>query len=98
MALSAATFKAAFPEFSQLGDPVVDAKLAQAARQMDETVWGAKYDDGQGQKAAHLLALSPEAQEAGLRMGSGANQRTVYQAEFERLEQLVGGSYRLVLD
>ena len=97
MPLTTTTFKARFPEFSSADDALVAAKLAQATNSMDDVVWGDKFDDGQGQLAAHLLALSPQGQNAGLRMGAGANQRTVYQEQFERLEQLVGTSYRLVL-
>jgi hypothetical protein len=96
--LSAATFKTRFPTFSAIPDALVTEKLAQAARSMDETVWDDHFDDGQAQKAAHLLALTPEGGEAGLRMGAGANQRTVYQDEFDKLERMVGTSHRMVLE
>ncbi len=98
MALDAATFKERFPEFDQLADSVVTAKLDQAARSLDATVAGDAFDDIQGLHAAQLLALGPEGQEAGLRLGTGANQRTPYDAELERLRRLVGTAYRLVLD
>lgn len=97
MPLTEAEFKARFPEFDQLTDAAVKSKLDQAERSMDSTVWGDLFGDGQGQYAAHLLALSPEGQEAGLRMGGGANQRTVYQQEYEKLARRVGGAYRAVL-
>lgn len=98
MPLDATTFKARFPEFSEVTDALVTTKLDQASRSMDAVVWGELFDDGQGQKAAHLLALSPEGATAGLRMGGGANQRTVYQDEYESLERRVGTSYRMVLE
>lgn len=92
-------FKERFPEFdtATITDAQVQSKLDQAERSMDSTVWGDLFDDGQGQYAAHLLALSPEGQDAGLRMGGGANQRTVYQQEYEKLARRVGGAYRAVL-
>lgn len=98
MALDAAAFKARDAAFASISDAIVTAKLDQAARSMDAEVWGDQFDDGQWQYAAHLLALSPEGQEAGLRMGGGANQRTVYQTEYERLARRVGGAFRAVLD
>ena len=98
MPLTVDTFKIRFPEFSDADVPLVSQKLDQASRGMDATVWGDLFDDGQAQKAAHLLALSPYGQQSGLRMGAGANQRTVYQEEFDKLERRVGGSYRAELE
>lgn len=97
MAMDLATFWTRFPEFSPISDAQVQAKLDQAKRSGDPNAYGDLFDDWQGQWAAHLLALSPEGQEAGLRMGGGANQRTVYQAEAERLTRISGGSRRVIL-
>lgn len=98
MALDVSAFKVRFPEFEDAQVSLVKAKLDQASRSMDVAVWGDLFDDGHGQRTAHLLALSPQGVEASLRMGAGANQRTVYQDEFEKLELIVGGSFRTELD
>ncbi len=96
--LTVESFRLRFPEFCETKRVLVEAKLNQAARNLDATIWDKLLEDGHGQKTAHLLALSPEGVEVGLRMGGGANQRTVYQDEFEKLELIVGGSFRTELD
>src|SRR5688500_17508844 len=98
MALTVADFKARFPELSEAPDDLIEAKLAQALRSIDTNVWGDLSDDGQGQYAAHLLALGPYGAAAGFRLGGGANQRTIYQTDFEEMQRRVGIAHRLVLE
>ncbi len=65
---------------------------------MDAPVWGDHFDDGQGELTGHMLAMTPDGAQAGMRLGAGANQRTPYLDRFERLERLVGAAYRAVLE
>jgi len=97
MTLSITAFRVRFPEFDGIADELVQAKLDQAANSINETAWGDLAEDGHGQLAAHLLALSPQGAQAGLRMGGGANQRTIYQDIYEDLRRQVGQAYRAVL-
>jgi hypothetical protein len=59
-----AAFRLAFPEFRTTSDGLIDAKLAEAAKQINASTWGAKADEGQGLLAAHLLASSPNGLQA----------------------------------
>jgi hypothetical protein len=97
MALTPTEFKARKPEFSEIADSLIQEKLDKAARSMGAEEWGDLFDDGQEEHTAVLLAMTPEGQEAGLRAGGGANQRPIYQAEWDRLRRLVGGANRAVL-
>lgn len=59
MAISYASFVAAYPEFSPIDQPYVQSWLDAAGRQIDRDVFETCADDAQGLLAAHLLALSP---------------------------------------
>ena len=54
-----ADFVVAFPEFSDLAEAYVQAKLNEAAREISEAHWGTRFEDAQAYLAAHLLALTP---------------------------------------
>ena len=60
MTVTAASLKAAWPEFDDAADVLVTAKIARAYDSLDETTWGDLYDDAVTLKACHLLALTPD--------------------------------------
>jgi len=74
-------FREGFPEFANIPDELVQAKLNQAATSVSATIWGSSYDAGHGYLAAHLLATSPLGQDARL---SAEKESTTYGAEFHR--------------
>lgn len=98
MPVSSADLVVRFPEFANAPADLLAARLAQAARSIDTEVWGDLADDGVAQLAAHLLAMSPFGTTAGLRAGAGANQTSIYWADYEDMRQRVGGAHRVVLD
>ena len=76
-------FLIAFPEFSNTDTSYLDAKLAEAGRSIDRTVWNVKLaDDGQGNLCAHLLAISPYGNTAKMVAKDGT---TTYGKEHKRL-------------
>jgi len=48
-----------FPEFKPTSAELVEAALAEAARGISPTVYGSRFDDAQGQRAGHILHVSP---------------------------------------
>ena len=91
--LSRAAFLASFPEFSEVDAATIDARLAEAWRRIDPTVWGALADDGHGQLTAHLLANSPLGNAAKL-SAKGDAPKTVYEGEYRRLQRTVTAGIR----
>ncbi len=87
------TFLVSFPEFSEVDTAVVDAKLAEASRRIDASVWGDWENDGHGQLTAHLLANSPLGNAAKL-VAKGDGPKTVYEGEYRRLVRMVGAGIR----
>ena len=59
-------FRTRFPEFSAASDGYVQGYLDAAELQMSPLVWGAKFDEGSGWLAAHLMAITPAGVTAGL--------------------------------
>ena len=55
MAVDATELKARFPEFACLDDSVITRWLTEAARGVNATQWGGKYDDGLSYLTAHLI-------------------------------------------
>jgi len=101
-------FRAEFPEFNGVSDGLVAAKLAAAALEMDNCVWGqfsspglpcTKADQGQMYLAAHKLAASPFGQNSKTVTTAFANksgyQRTTYGAEFFLLQRGVTSGFRV---
>jgi hypothetical protein len=97
MALDATSFVTRFPEFAQASSDLVTSRLDEALRSVDAPIWGALADDGQAYLAAHLLGMSPFGQQAGMRVGAGANQTTCYWSTYEDLRRRVGTAFRAVL-
>lgn len=59
MALVLSDFRIRFPEFLNVADTLVEAKLAEALHAVNDSVWGDEADTGQGLMAAHLLSVAP---------------------------------------
>lgn len=99
MGLSVATFKAhpRFRVYAALEDADVATVLADALEQVDADVAGAQADQLQGLLAAHMLAMSPHGQAAGLRAGGGANQTSVFWSDYEDLRKRLGTAYRVIV-
>lgn len=76
------TFIARRPEFSQVQAIYVNASLVDAAEQMDPTVWGAKFDQGQMWLAADLLTTSPYGGATRMVAGQG---KSWYREQYDRL-------------
>jgi hypothetical protein len=92
MAVTLASFKAAFPEFVDAGDPLLQSKLDEAVLQIDASVWGAKADLGVSYLAAHLLALAPSGKAARL---NAWDDRTTYGEQFIRMQRSVCSGFRV---
>lgn len=91
MAWTASTFKSRWPEFAPTADAQVDAVLVAAARRCDARVFGDDTDEAVGFYAAHLLATSPQGQQARLESDKAD---TTYRAEWLRLaRQRAGGPW-----
>ena len=59
MGWTASTLKARYSEFSELGDSLVDAVLAEAPNECYPRVYGDRYDQAVGLAAAHKLGINP---------------------------------------
>ncbi len=86
-----AHFLIAFPEFGEADTPLVQAKLDEAAREIDASVWLTRADDGQGYLAAHLLAMSPMGNAAKLVTKDAS---TTYETHYKRLLRIVTAGIR----
>lgn len=71
MAVTPASFKALFPEFSSQTDPRVQLFLDQASRRVDAATFGARADDALSYLTAHLLAVANTAGQAATSGASG---------------------------
>lgn len=89
-----ADFIGSFPEFAGAPQALIQAKLDEAARNMDLPVWGALADDGISYLAAHKLATSPAGQNARLITKDGTS---TYLLEYRRLCRIVGSGFRVIL-
>lgn len=99
-------FRAQFPEFASVSDPLITTFLGAASLELDVTVWGqygqlgqpmTKTDQGQMYLAAHKLAVSPYGQ-AAKTVVNGRKQgyaRTSYGEEFMLLQRGVTGGFRV---
>ena len=75
MAVTSVSFKIAFPEFSEVSDTLVDAKIGESQRELDSGAFGDIYDDAVSYLTAHKLAISPYGQQLQLVSDDG---RTTY--------------------
>ena len=88
MAWTAATYKAAYPEFAATPDAQVTAALNSATLRCDSRLFGASIDDAIGLLAGHLLSISPSGQQS--RLASDSADTTYYQ-EWLRLARVGAG-------
>lgn len=86
MAWTAASFKAAKPEFRDTDDELVDTALVDAASYCSQAVFGDAYDQAIGLYAAHLLSIASSGQQA--RLKSDAT-KTTYLVQWKRLVRAV---------
>lgn len=87
------TFKASHPEFSEVDDELISAKIAEAELEVDPDVWRNKADVGVMLTAAHKLAISPYGQQA---RQTNDNGDTTYMKELRRVLRQVAHGYRLI--
>lgn len=83
-----ASFRARYPEFNQVLDPTVNACLAEAEEDTDETVFLAKTDQAHGALTAHLLQSNPRGRDTRLKADAKQSAESVYLTERRRLETL----------
>lgn len=89
--MTAAEFKALFPEFDGASNTLVESRIAWAEARTPADVWGADYrDQGIAFLTAHFLALLPQAK--ALRKGETPG-ATMYLTERQRLARIVGSAY-----
>lgn len=93
--LSIKAFRLRFPEFAELEDEFIQAKLDEAELEIDLKVWGDKASAGHGWLTADRISLSAYGREV---VGGGEFATTTYGIPYENLRRLVGRSYRLILD
>ena len=86
MALTAADFADAFPEFLELFEEApetITRALSAAEKFCDSGIWGDRYEDGVFYKAAHLLAMQPFGENARL---SKQDNKTTYGEVFAEMK------------
>lgn len=93
MAVTAASFKLAHPEFTNVDDDLVDLKLADAVTMCPDSVWGDFADNGVRLRTARALALQPSGRDLRLVNKDGS---TVYDADLGRLVMIVASGGRVV--
>jgi hypothetical protein len=84
--MTAAEFRARYPEFTSASDALVLAALAEAEAAVTESVWGALYTEGLGLRAAMVLASSPQGRQIRIK---GGDRATIYERRFRELTSVV---------
>jgi hypothetical protein len=90
MPVTSATLLVSFPELTDAGEDLIDAKIAEAELRVgDAALWGstAIRDLGVMYKAAHLIALSPYGAMAKLVSDKGSS---TYGVQYKQLVDEVG--------
>lgn len=90
--LSVARFKAAFPEFENATDALVQAKIDDAEGRLNERVFGTLWTQAVMYQTAHLLAASPFGRK--MRLTDGAT--SIYEGDLKLLRKMVTSGYRAV--
>lgn len=86
-----AAFRAAFPEFANASDSLVETKLSEALAFVDSEIYGTSYNDAHGYMTAHLLTMSPKGR--ALARLETDKEATIYLRSFEALRGLVNGGW-----
>ncbi len=99
MAVDFDLFVKRFRAFRKTDRDFVEEKIAEAQRQLSESVWGDLFDDGVGYLAAHLIAMSPGGEHARLIPRNAKPVRgealTTYERQFKRLQRMVASGFRV---
>ena len=99
MAVTAASFKIAFPEFDRVANALIEAKLAEATRELNAEQWADLFDDGVSYLAANLLSMAPQGQNARLQPATARVTRedalTTYERRFRQLQIIVSSGRRV---
>ena len=93
--MTAAEFKALFPEFTNAPDALVTARLAWAEARTPIDIWGAYQAEGIGWYTAHFLALLPNAKD--MRKGEKPGE-SMYLRERQRLGLVLSSGFRTAGD
>jgi hypothetical protein len=80
--ISRERFLETYPEFLAAPPAMIDRALADALEHVDADTFGTRLDVAHGLATAHLLALSPYAQEARI---AGDDARTTYSVQLDRM-------------
>jgi len=94
VAIDVPTFKAAFPEFVDAPDDLVQAQLDFATARATPSVWGGLTEEGAFVYCARFLALSPYSRHMGLVNEKGG---TNYDERLNQLLLTVTSGYRTTL-
>lgn len=95
MAIDVQTFKAAFPEFIDAPNSLVQSQLDYAVTRVPEAVWSAALkEEGTFLYCAQFLALSPYARNMGLVNDKGV---TNYDERLYHLKLTVTSGFRVTL-
>lgn len=84
--MTVATLLERFPEFTDVNEVLVSAKLAEAGRRVSASVTGDLYQDLVAYLAAHLIATSPQGQQARLASEAGSS---TYWVVYQGLSRIV---------
>ncbi len=99
MAVDYSSFVKAFPAFKKTSRDLVEAKIAEASREVDAVVWGELADDGIGYLAAHLMSMAPGGEHARLVPRNAKVVRgealTTYERHYKRLVKMVASGFRV---
>lgn len=90
--MTAAEFKALFPEFAKAPDALVTSRLLWASHRTPADVWGDHQPEGLAWLTAHFLALLPEGKE--MRKGEKPGE-SMYLRERMRLGAVVSSGFRV---
>jgi hypothetical protein len=90
--MTAAEFKALFPEFKNAADDLVTSRLAWALARTPSDIWGTYQAEGVAWYTAHFLALLPNAKD--MRKGEKPGE-SMYLRERQRLGLVLSSGYRV---
>lgn len=85
MAVTFSDFVQAYPEFSEAGEPMVQNRLDEAARETPAGIWGDHADKAIMLRAADSIATGPGGANANIE----PDKQTSYRVELERLMYMV---------
>jgi hypothetical protein len=91
MAVTPASLKTNNPEFADIPDAIVQAKIDASELQHNAEAWGDQLDTGIELYACHLLATSPHGGMARLISDDG---HSIYQENWLRMSRGVGRAFR----